>query len=151
MSTTFFETSTRSQVRPTVRHEVRSLPQATPREVEKELRGYSAKPEWSALDVRGNSNTFGAGRAMAPSRARVRRQERIVEPSPVVFDNSRGTVLRRWARNAQRVAQSRGGVTIAAGSIVLSLGLSPLFMGEEPTVPAPAQSIEMSSVSSSAH
>lgn len=74
------------------------------------------------------SNTHGQGRAIVPSRARVRRSERLVEDSSAAFDNASSRFLERWTQNVEKFVTSPGGMSLSVGTMVLTMGLSPLFL-----------------------
>lgn len=103
------------------------------------------RPNWSSIEERSGSNTSGLGRAIAPSIARRRIRERIASPGRPVFDNVRSPLRDRWADRAERFVTSRGGFSIALGSIVLTLGLSPLVLGDNAETVPPATSHQVAS------
>ena len=74
------------------------------------------------------SNTHGQGRAIVPSRARVRRGERLVEDTSAAFDNATSSFLERWTQNVEKFVTSPGGMSLSVGTMVLTMGLSPLFL-----------------------
>lgn len=74
------------------------------------------------------SNTHGQGRAIVPSRARVRRSERLVEDTSAAFDNATSSFLERWTQNVEKFVTSPGGMFLSVGTMVLTMGLSPLFL-----------------------
>ena len=74
------------------------------------------------------SNTHGQGRAIVPSRARVRRSERLVENTSAAFDNDSLSFIERWTQNVEKFVTSPGGMSLSVGTMVLTMGLSPLFL-----------------------
>ncbi|KAB3523393.1 hypothetical protein GC425_01165 [Corynebacterium sp. zg254] len=109
------------------------------------------KPMWDEHQASLESNTAGAGRAVAPSRSLVSRRRRIAATPHTVFEYShRHSLIQRVMRRADMVARSRGGVAVSLGAIVLALGLSPVFWSEEPAQPQPAPVVEHVSIDSNA-
>ena len=94
-----------------------------------------------AFRNRSQSNTFGDGRALVPTRSKIRRAERIVSSDPTVFDNTPTSWLDQWSRRVENFATSKGGALLATTSIVLSLGLSPLFLADPADAPIPSTSV----------
>lgn len=137
MTTSFAPSSHRISSASHLRREVLPLPQESVRNtwglgnVEHSVLLPPEQKEW------GESNTRGRGRAIAPTRANVRRGQRIVAPTLNSFDKTSESFIDRWARVSERIIQSKGGVSLAVAGIVLTLGLSPLVLEEE-VAPAPS-------------
>lgn len=81
-----------------------------------------------APETTSRSNTHGQGRAIVPSRARVRRSARLVEDTSAAFDNATSSFLERWTQNMEKFVTSPGGMSLSVGTMVLTMGLSPLFL-----------------------
>lgn len=84
-----------------------------------------------------NSNTRGQGIAVVPRDSDRRRRNRIIESPSVHSFDKRLTKIERLSRRVKMIVESPGGVLISLSTIVLSLGLSPLMIGDAPE-PAPA-------------
>lgn len=94
------------------------------------------------------SNTSGEGRAFTPNPVQQRRFAHAVasaRPRPTI---SQPSALRRVANIANRVATSRGGVLLSGISLVLSLGLSPLVIGQDSEEQVPATTVAASEIDS---
>lgn len=89
---------------------------------------HGADPDFQRGSRWNDSNTQGEGRAIVPSRSAVRRAQRVVAPHPSMFDNAEAGVWQRWSDNVEKFATSTGGMLVAATTVVLSMGLSPLFL-----------------------
>ena len=136
MTTTYTAQASRVHTVRGARRQVSSLPSVAPRSLNVAAFERPLKPEWARGVSPDRSNTSGVGRAMVPSRAQKRTRERIASPGSAVFDKSHRPILDRWADVAERFVTSRGGVSIALGSIILTLGLSPLVLADSPEQPA---------------
>ena len=104
-------------------------------------------PQLGGKNVR--SNTSGEGRAFTPNLVQ---QRRFAHPVASARSDRRATpqlsALRRGADVAGRVATSRGGVLLSWIVLVLSLGLSPLVMGQDNEAQAPAATTAASEIES---
>lgn len=90
------------------------------------------KPRWEDVGSGSESNTRGSGNVVNPSRASLQRSERIRKNPQWSFDRGARS---RLSYRARAIAQSPGAVLVAALTVVLSLGLSPLVLDDLPEGP----------------
>ncbi|WOH95273.1 cell wall hydrolase [Corynebacterium urealyticum] len=95
------------------------------------------------------SNTHGEGRAFTPNFVQQRRfAHPVANARSQRVMASQASALRRGMDIANRVATSRGGVLLSGIALVLSLGLSPLAMGQGGDEQAPAATAAVSEIAS---
>ena len=95
------------------------------------------------------SNTHGEGRAFTPNFVQQRRfAHPVANARSQRVMASQASALRRGMDIANRVATSRGGVLLSGIALVLSLGLSPLAMGQGSDEQAPATTAAVSEIAS---
>lgn len=95
------------------------------------------------------SNTYGEGRAFTPNLVQQRRfAHPVANARSQRVMASQASALRRGMDIANRVATSRGGVLLSGIALVLSLGLSPLAMGQGGDEQAPATTAAVSEIAS---
>ncbi|WP_311488598.1 cell wall hydrolase [uncultured Corynebacterium sp.] len=95
------------------------------------------------------SNTHGEGRAFTPNFVQQRRfAHPVANARSQRVMASQASALRRGMDIANRVATSRGGVLLSGIALVLSLGLSPLAMGQGSDEQAPAATAAVSEIAS---
>lgn len=85
------------------------------------------KPNWEALDSRGNSNTFGYSSAPVARSIPRRKMDRISGANECLFDNQMGWVDRVRART-ERIIHSPGGTAVSLGVMSTLLGFAPLLI-----------------------
>ena len=95
------------------------------------------------------SNTHGEGRAFTPNFVQQRRfAHPVANARSQRVVTSQASALRRGMDIANRVATSRGGVLLSGIVLVLTLGLSPLAMGQGSEEQAPATTATVSEIAS---
>ena len=128
MTTTLTRPASRSVHAVRAKRTVSSIPAVSGSTINQPRESFTNLLDAEAPESAPRSNTHGQGRAIVPSRARVRRSERLVEDTSAPFDNASSTFLPRWTQNVEKFVTSPGGMSLSVGTMVLTMGLSTLFL-----------------------
>lgn len=107
-----------------------------PRPVDRQVWGLEPevlKPEWNSFPPSEYSNTAGSGESFRPRREDRVRRNRVRSNSRVSQQSENLSWFARFQRRADNVMRSPGGFAVSLGGLILTVGLSPLVVNDEPT------------------